>query len=300
VRATCFTIALAWNDLELLDAASRDSDWTIRLRAARALVGVDAHASASIFERLAHDRAMPIRREVFRVAHDRAIDFEGAVRRALFDLHPALRRMARAHTSAFGIDPLSAYREEARGGVPRATALLALGETGDSADLSLVEPFLRASSPALRKAALRAFVRLAGDASAPHSLEAIRDPCVGVSRVAALALVHRLHLLPPNALPALVEHPSFHVRRHAIRLMRFLGRWPRLLALLRATTHADRPTAALAVEEVWRWYSHYNRGFSAPSPAEIAQVETELASAQLKLPGNLHFELESIVASWRR
>src|SRR5262249_2154820 len=128
--------------------------------------------------------------------------------------------------------------------------------------------------------------------------ELLADAAAPVSRAAADALRPCAPAVPQGTLLAALEpgRPP-HVRRNALRIVDRLGKWDRLLHLLRLCRDADQPLARAPQAGLRGWVPGFNRPPQLPDAETAREASARLAEAAEVLPAELVAELASILRS---
>ena len=180
-------------------------------------------------------------------------------------------------------------------------AIRGLGEAGLKADAGRIRPFLLATEPRLRKAAVQALGRLDAEAFLPEFLAALADSHSGVSREAVRASLPKARLLDLEALWTLFQKDSrLFVRKHVLMLLQRFGKWERLAPLLYACGDSHQVIAELARTGVRKWISNYNSSFAEPSAEQIRQIRQAIESRRDILDPQIVMEISSCVATFEK
>jgi HEAT repeat protein len=153
-------------------------------------------------------------------------------------------------------------------------ALAGLGEVGESTDVELVEPYLDATLPRVRAAAVTALQRLGGRAAEGRLAAMLADSSPRVTRAASWALIR----LGPTtetieqAWEIAGSNSSPGARNAAFRLFASAGRWSALRIVCRAVVSTDTDLQALGHELLATCLASWNRGI-VPSPLRRRQNE---------------------------
>jgi HEAT repeat protein len=286
VRRACFRILL---DLgrpalgELVRLAQHNTDEVVRLEAARAAAALDDGALAELLPRMLADPYPRVRLVALGLAAERmGAPALPVLRAALLDRAAAIRTEARAAIARLeSADLAEYYRERIDPDAPRlAEAVAGLAETGAAEDADFVAPLLAHARPRVRAAALRALVRLSGDAAVPALTAAVGDESPGVSRVAADALRPRAARVDGSALAAwFAAGHAPHVRRAALGLLATRGKWDGIAWILQACGDAEPTVQATGMQHLRRWHQRFNRSFTQPAPAQQERIRAALEHA---------------------
>jgi HEAT repeat protein len=273
----------------LLQAALQSGDAVLRLWAARRLPTTETgQRLEEALAVLGRDTFMPVRREALAVRLQALPETAGPVlKEALRDRSPSVRQFSRFHLGGLGWQDFAAfYREALAAGSHREAALGGLGETGQKEDAGLVVPFLTAPERRVRRAAVGAVGKLAGEEYVGGLLNCLADDSPKVTREAQQALQCQASLLDQDRLWALfVGDRRAHVRLVALALLDRTGTWGRLPYLIRAAADPEQAIARRARSYVER---RYNRVFTTPTAEERGRLDLALAEcASLLDPGFL-------------
>jgi len=161
-----------------------------------------------------------------------------------------------------------------------AEAVAGLGETGTEEDADAIAELLAHPRTRVRIAALRALVRLAGDAVVPALTVAIGDASPAVARAAMVALRPRAAQVDAAALARWYVEPSEpHVRRNALSLLAAQGKWDGIAWILAACGDLDPAIRAEGMRHLHRWRQRFNRSFTRPTAQQQERIRAALASA---------------------
>jgi hypothetical protein len=297
IRRLCLQIAVHANVpwLEVaLHGALRDPDPILRLSAGKALLA-RANDLPALVNELLRDGFMPVRREALgALIEAKTGNSEAALIAALLDRHGSIREMARYHLRGI-IDPAEHYRAAIRSlrGSRLAIAIRGLAES--EGDASAIAPFIDAPEVCVRRAAISAVGRLDGRRYEEALFAALTHPAPGVSKEATVALTWRAPELDEARLRALLAHSSVLVRKHALRLVTGLPKWPQLRGLLIACRDRNESIAERAITAVGRWLSRYNRSFVIPTKEQVKNVFDELQETQDHISPSTSQELEALL-----
>jgi hypothetical protein len=157
---------------------------------------------------------------------------------------------------------------------PIAAALTGLAETGNAADAELAVAMLDHSTAAVRRAAVKCVMRLAGDAFAERITGMLADPAAGVSAAVRDTLRGRA-LERPVLMEIFESTRAPHVRRNAVSLFAALPKWQSIIALLSARSAGED-----ALRFVQQWNRNYNRSQTPPSRGELEELRAVFADAE--------------------
>jgi hypothetical protein len=242
--------------------------WEGRLRPA------DPLAAEEIRRSLLNDPVPVIRANALRAAV--AADADGslpALSKALLDTSASLRECARYHLRRLlGETDFAAYYRHAitidRGDLIAAVA--GLGETGTSADVPAVLPFLSGHSR-LAQTALKAAARLGGDRARPDIFEALGDPRPGVRRTALTLVGARIAEAEADSIRNLwARSPDFPIQETLAAATLRLPPWLALEVFLRAVARDSTREAALA--GLSRWRPEQNARYAPIPPPEATRM----------------------------
>ncbi|HEV3051459.1 MAG TPA: HEAT repeat domain-containing protein [Longimicrobium sp.] len=291
VRRACFRILLDAGGPEL-PALLRDAlggdDAMLRLLAAQAAAGLDEVALAQLLPRMLADSFGRVRLTALQLGAERmGAGVLPALRQGLLDRSPTLRADARAALQWLEPTDLAAfYRAHVIARAAHLPAVIAgVAETGGAEDAALLAPLLDDARPRVRAAALRALVRLTGDAAVPALVRAVGDASPAVSHAAALALRPRVVRAQAAALDAWLggSHPM-HVRRNALGLLALRGKWDAIGWILTTLTDADPELRQAAANHFRRWHARFNRSFSQPGAEQRERIRAALERSGSALP----------------
>jgi HEAT repeat protein len=255
----------------------------VRLEAARAAAPLDDGALADLLPGMLADPYPRVRLVALGLAAERmGTAALPAMRDLLLDRAAATRGEARAAIDRLEpMDFAAYYRERIGPDAPRlAAAVAGLADTGAAEDAYVVEPLLAHARPRVRAAALRALVRLTGDAAVPALVAALGDGSASVSRVAMDALRPRAARSDAAALGAWFGGSNApHVRRNALALLAVRGKWDGIAWILQACGDGDPMVHEAGMRQLRWWHQRFNRSFTQPAPAQQERIRAALAQA---------------------
>lgn len=292
VRRAAFLLSAEADAVDLRGLVLRalDSDdlgmrlWAVRMARVRLL----GPALQEVLGQARADRSVPVRREALMGF----LDDPSALRQSLLDPCKSLRELVRFYLRQQGpLDFAPIYRQEVMRlavlgtqpgvGARLATAIAGLGETGSASDADSIELFTIDDRPRVRKAALLALGRLAGEGGQATLAAALSDPHPGVCQAALHALGGRLLLVGETAVwRAFGEQRSPQCRRYLVRALAYLPRWASVRCLLRASGDPDPAVAAEAQLRLLRWLAATNT--TRPTSEELATIYALLGQTSLE------------------
>ncbi|HSM91279.1 MAG TPA: hypothetical protein VLT47_00240 [Anaeromyxobacteraceae bacterium] len=159
-------------------------------------------------------------------------------------------------------------------------ALEGLGEVGEAGDAGRALPYLAHPRARVRMAAVHLLGAVGGAEHREALIGALSDPSAKVSRAARKILLRSGPIDPDRITWAALRSSHPHERKGAVELARAHDHWLAGVLLLRiATRTTDAAVVVRASEALQSWESRYNRVFSAPSEALVAEFEA-LASGE--------------------
>jgi HEAT repeat protein len=288
---------------DILRAALADRDAVVRQRVVRRLsCGGDVEASVEILTRLLRDDPAPgVRKEALAAlaARETVRDrLHAPLLHALLDRAARVRELARfiVRDQRLPIVPRDVYvahitnvRAGQRTSVWQLTSVInGLGETGTSVDVDLLEPFLHAALPGLRRAAVRASAALDLARGLTLAIAALHD-VAGSVRSAAMRLLRQ------NA--QRVAFASVHEqlrglndprdRERLLPLFAEAPKWEALAFLLEALDDEAPTVRTKAVRLVESWIATFNKRQTRPSPQQLARIRALLTAKASTVPARL-------------
>jgi HEAT repeat protein len=300
VRRALFRINLARSSADvpaLLERALRDVDPAVRIWALRTPhPALDREQLGRLLAMALNDSVPIIRRMTLELyLSELPGHAEAAARGALFDRSTPVRQQAQGMMRVLRGPALdSIYRSEVGEARERTLpgALLGLSETGSAEDRVLIEPYLSHKMVNVRNAAAAALGRVADTHETTHFLKALADPSPRVSRTALNALLSRLKSLTVDTLKQIMADTSFrHTRLNGLKLIRQLGKWTSIPAMVEATADSNPDVRARAHLYVQAWLIQFNRNSMPPSAEQARALRSALARHQLSIPRALHRQL---------
>jgi HEAT repeat protein len=274
----------ASGDGNIVTAALTDRDPLVRSLAVRRLAGtgnIDS-STGSLELLLSHDRMPSVRREAVsvlaRCAPHRLRDL---LPRVLLDRAAAVRDLARYFVRALNapVVPRDIYVEGLKetSTLRLAAAIAGLGESGTNADVNVVMPFLKASSPTVRRAAVRAVARLDATAAISAAVAALADPAPSVRAAAASTLRANASRVDFAAVSDVMKRlPAARSRERLLPLLSDAPKWDAAIYLLDSLADADQAVRERASLLLDAWISRFNRSQSQPTPSQLRRIREAL------------------------
>jgi hypothetical protein len=267
IRRRCWELCKErWKDvpIDVAEAATHGGDPVVRRLAYEAMLRIaEGDRRDRIMDAALHDASAAIRSMALdcwiRSTSPLASEM---IQASLFDRAPELRARARfvwRQRTGLEADPL--YREAlptARGSRLIGT-IYGIGETGTSSDVALIREYVRHSRALVRMAAIRAGWRLDRTAMQPLLIDALLHDTPAVAREARLCLERVLPSLDQDELWR--QAPPGAAARRLLTMFRQLGKWDRLLYILRALSADDPDTMAFARGELASWNDGFNKTY---------------------------------------
>lgn len=256
-----------------LGLASRDP-LTRRGAARRAIQWIECPDRLALLESLRRDSTMDIRRDVLYA--DLKGPREALARRltaALLDQHSSMRSAARFYLRDAGIptDARAIYLEALASTAksPLSAAIAGLGESGSSADIAALLPYLNDRRASIAAAAVRAIATIDRDNQRQLFLNLLFDPRPAVARQAVDSLSKSPDSQTTDTLRrALRDGPHPHTRQCSLRVLLRSHSYDAITDALIATNSPDPVTAQTASQFVNRFDP--SRIYHAPSPVQSA------------------------------
>ncbi len=286
VRRRCIAIAMEARTFDLrpmIHEGLQDPDAVVRGVVAKAVgAAFEGTELRDVLDRMLDNRSPRVRYSALEILWARfGTESRATQERLLFDPHPHVRGTARWFLKSVPDFSISAFYRGALAGLPPRTlagAIEGLGEVGTAEDATRVAPFLRHERPRVRTAAVRAL----GNVGAAHYREAViaalSDPSPRVSRAARDVLLRGPPVDPDRLTYAALRARFPHERRGAVDLVRRHDHWTAGLLLLRIAGGGGEDAASRAAAALWTWEARYNRVFTPPTAAQVAEFKEALAS----------------------
>lgn len=274
----------------IIRTAMTDPDAVARSWAARHfLPDVSPSELPGVIEPMLNDRFMPVRRDALWSAATRRPDIaKQPLRAALLDSHVSMRDTARQFLAVAEVEDVAAFYADvlANGSdKQRFAAICGLGETGTTADVPVVMPFLSSPSTRLRRAAVYAIGRLDLEGQLQRLVCVLSDAKPSVSREAFKALQPKARYVALPDLEVLAaESSEIHVRRNALTLISHAAKWKKIPALLKACADKDARIAEQAARALRAWMHNYNSSFAEPTCDDFHRISGALSRYESHLP----------------
>ena len=275
-----------------LNAGFKDPDAVIRMRAIRsAVTDPDFAHRAAILERLLrHDPDSGVRRLVLAVLSEHMPERIAPVfPDALLDRAASVRGLARfvASTHQLACVPREVYIGALTGNLRRqlSAAIEGVGETGTSADVDLIAPFLSGPSPRIRRSALRAHAKLDAERAISSAIAALADDASSVRSAAVEILGTNASRVDFDIVSRRVRSlPDPKVRGNLLRVFLDAPKWQAPVFLLETLTDPDDGVRTLAVSLVDRWIEDFNRSQTQPTAKQLQRIGALLDSVAARMP----------------
>jgi HEAT repeat protein len=304
VRRACFQIALdviTTDSLEIIELGSMDEDNLIRLWSVQKLRAINEIGKVDhLLETIRTDSYMQVRREALRIYIEKypeqALE---ELRRVLLDSHSSMRSEARYQiTKTNKMDFAAFYRDNLVQGNAIYSAICGLGETGTTADDTLIEPYVNHKIIKIRRLSIKTLAKLNPQAYTELFMQALSDPSASVSREAAKALEHASHLLIPERMWNKFENATHqHVKASSLFLIAHLPKWESIFYLLKAASSGDEIISKMAYLKIDYWVSHFNTSFIMPTDLQKTRLSKLLVENGDNLKIQTRREIEFIVKS---
>jgi HEAT repeat protein len=281
----------------IIKAALTDTDSAARAWAVRRfLPELTAEELPSLAMPMLKDRFMPVRRDALWSLASKCPEIStDLLKQALLDRHVGMREVARHFlTSGGSFDARRFYLEalDSHDTTTLVAAIRGLGETGKTDDANVVNQFIQASEPRLRRAAAYAVGKLDAERFGPKLTKLLSDESPGVSREALKALMPKARRQPLEEFWHIFENDKrAHVRSNALTLVLSFGKWQKLPPLLLACADSDRHLSGIAQKALRDWLSNYNRSFAAPTRDDLQKIQDALNRTESKLPHSAAAEI---------
>jgi len=282
---------------EVVLRALTNNDLLIRLYATRMVT------TALPPERI-HDALLDRTRDTsFVVRREAMTQFAGAFpdegtqlwRAALFDRSAGVREAAQFYVRRAGVDVAQVYRD-ALPSADLVAAIAGLGETGTAADAERLLPYLSNPRAVVRRAAVRAIVRVSKDQFVDALAALLTDASPAVVSAARRALRRYAPLIGTDRLWSLWESATSEAAHLRIfSLMAALPKWESITCIARVAISPVERYSRAALEEAGRWSAAYNRSLAAPTREQIARLKSALAVPSLdqRVAASIRFALSA-------
>jgi len=278
-------------DHPLFTASSADDDAVIRRWTVHSLARYDDTEAlvALLIDVLTRDRAPIVRKEALSVLAehrpDRAI---GVLPDALMDPSGRVRALAQflALQRNLRPGPRDVYLERLTSSSPRllVAAIEGLGDIGSREDFDAVRPFVDAAAPRVRRAALRAGVRLDSERTVSVAMEALSDDAPTVRSEALTVLTTNRHLVDFDVVRARLRTLTDpRARQNSLYLLREAAKWDAVVYLLEALGDSNPEVRRTASQLVDAWIRDFNQSQTAPAPQQLQHIRALLEATESNL-----------------
>lgn len=289
VRFRCYRTAVSrpGSSVRLtLRHALGDRDASIRLWAARsALKQLTGDELREAVETMRRDGSGAVRNEaIFALAKKMTPPDREALEHAMLDPSATVRWTAcQFLAERWKVDARPYYLAalEQRDPAILAAAIAGLAECiGHPEDEAHALALLHHTSTDVRRAALGALDKLAGNRRVNQLLDALRDPRASVAREAAVRLKAHINDVDPARLEALLREPRPHTRRMALRLATTLPRKRSIGLLVEAVLDPDAMVVAEATRSIQSWVGWARGSKLIFDPEEPPRIERAVEKAR--------------------
>ena len=307
VKRGSFKLALSLRDADLkqvVELALAHDDTVIRSWAAQAISSVaDKTTFASLFERMKHDRFMPLRRAALRIMVQlNSPVLNDELLAALLDSHASIREEARYHLKKIQpIDLADFYRQHLAGasGPLLYPVISGLGETGSKEDARLVVSYTSHEMSKIRRAALKAVAALDRDAHLELFMKALEDPVPTISRHALKALSAKTSSLNVARVWELYQAATdVHVKKNALLLLSKFSKWESISYLVRTGRETDEDIVLASRNAISGWLGDFNRSYATPSAEQVAKLNEALDTCGEFIDEDTHQQLRFTLRSF--
>ena len=288
-----------------LTSALTDGDAVIRARAVKQLAaGAPSPETSAVLARLVVDNAPAVRvAALTALAEHPGPELTELVRSLLVDRSGSVRALARyiVHVQHLPIVPRDIYTNHLGSASPRqlVAAIDGIGESGTAADADLLTPFLTATSPRVRRVALRVVAGLDAARAISLAMSALGDHAPSVQVAAARLLAaqaHRVDFPAVNSRLQWISDPRG--RCNLLRLLTAAPKWDAVAYLMLGLGDADEGVRSAASQGLNRWVADFNRTQISPTAAQLDRAEALVQTAASRMSADslqfLRFILKSL------
>lgn len=293
----------------LVSRSLQHSDVVVRTMACGVLRDLSGEALESALQKAIQDPFMPIRREAFQMCL-RTLPGKGPeiARRFVFDKHHSIRELAIMQLLKSGTDVEALFGEilssSGHSALKVRCALLGVAHLGAKRSIPLVEKHVDDGLPGIRRAALQALAKLAGEDARAYLVAGLRDPSPGVARE-SVVLLRKITASPSvDDLLDVFDRAKFaHTLDVCVRCARLMNKWDRLLFLLtlgERLMSGDRGGVEMLSEELARWDVDFNRSSAQPSDTQKKAIWAKFRGCAFLLDEQRRRSIEFTVAGFGR
>lgn len=226
--------------------------------------------------------------------------FLPAVEHALMDENRVVRNLAQFHIRKLHtLDLASFYRERLlqASEISVRSALLGIGETGQSDDAHLILPFTDSDCLKTKKAALESLGKLDATSHLEVFVEALQSGSPSVSRLARFIMIPFAKRVGGSRFEQIWRSTlQEHVRLNIVKLVNHLSKWEKVPILLAIQAGSDPVASSLARNFLVNWFYTFNQFHQIkPSNSEVEALRLALEMYGGALPQRLQFELTTLV-----
>ncbi len=178
----------------------------------------------------------------------------------------------------------------------RGAAIAGLGESGTSADVDLLAPFLGDSAASVHVAAVRAATRLDAERGTALAFAALGDARLSVRAAALDILGNHARRVDLGAIAnRLGDRAEPRLRKKLLSLARGAPKWEVVVLLLEIAGDRDDQMRTLASRALDSWLENFNRSQTPPRPAQLERIGALLDSHGSRLQKRTARELRFIL-----
>lgn len=230
--------------------------------------------AARFYEAMILNPFMPIRRESLFLEIDWKLQKSELVwKKALMDPHSSIRELAQFHLREMGMsqEAPAIYRFKICEGNSSIkclqTAILGLGETGTSEDISIIVSFLNNPSTGIVHASMRSLYRLGAEVELQLCIyDLLESSSRKISREASKILSKKSSWQELDKLIEIFRKKSeVHIKRHIIYISDYFKKWEKIYFLLISLESYNENLIELTINKIRKWVNEYNRVMTLPN-----------------------------------
>lgn len=141
------------------------------------------------------------------------------------------------------------------------TAILGLGEVGNSTDCTIIEPYMRTNCISIVRAAMVALMKLDSQSYGSVVIEMLTHEKVGIIKAAKL-LIEKYSIQDfPRILEIFKTTNLEYTQIKCAALLYTASKWQRLIYMLMILESEFENVRLLATDSIYRWINSYNKSF---------------------------------------
>ncbi|MDR2898086.1 MAG: HEAT repeat domain-containing protein [Spirochaetaceae bacterium] len=172
-----------------------------------------------------------------------------------------------------------------------AVVISALGEKGESADVSKIADYLKDHRISVVKTAMISLMKLDTKTYSPVITEMLEDSRVGIVKT-AMHLVIKTNCPDYERIRELFNNTIYeHTKLKCMDILFTASKWSSLTYMLSAVSIDTERIRKKSLEAINQWLCNFNRSYTVPSEKQVTDIREWIHSLQGVLPAKVETEL---------